>query len=269
MIARVVWVPLFFSWKQQVFVTLVPLHVFSLQYGEIKIAWKKLRSYFYFEWNICIGDVPAFVDVFGNMDASRFEGDSLIDQWFDRGYKVTMFGDETWHRLWGDKFVRSDPVTFFVNEYVQVDLNVSRHLEKELKRDDWQVMILHFGGLDHIGHLYGAFSSLSPGKLEEMDRYITQILDGLKKNDKGDNDWMLAVTSDHGQADAGGHGGPTENEVLTPLLIASPLIKRVSSHPKETLVKQIDITSTLAYLTGVPVPAKNSGEMILTMKLIA
>ncbi|XP_063720606.1 uncharacterized protein LOC134847183 isoform X2 [Symsagittifera roscoffensis] len=214
---------------------------------------------------IVTGDVPAFVDVFGNMDASRFEGDSLIDQWFDRGYKVTMFGDETWHRLWGDKFVRSDPVTFFVNEYVQVDLNVSRHLEKELKRDDWQVMILHFGGLDHIGHLYGAFSSLSPGKLEEMDRYITQILDGLKKNDKGDNDWMLAVTSDHGQADAGGHGGPTENEVLTPLLIASPLIKRVSSHPKETLVKQIDITSTLAYLTGVPVPAKNSGMVIIDL----
>ena len=205
------------------------------------------------------GDIPAFVDVFGNMDAKHFQGDSLIDQWYNSGMNITMFGDETWHRLWGDYFIRGDPVTFFVNEYIHVDLNVSRHLTHELKRNDWQVMILHFGGLDHIGHLYGAFSSLTPGKLHEMDTYIEQII-GRLKSGVPSNDWMLVVTSDHGQADAGGHGGPTEHEVMTPLIFASPLIKDMDSIDNgEREIKQIDMTSTLAYLTGVPVPIRNSG----------
>jgi predicted AlkP superfamily pyrophosphatase or phosphodiesterase len=38
-----------------------------------------------------------------------------------------------------------------------VDENVTRHLDEELERDDWDVMILHYLGLDHIGHLEGGW----------------------------------------------------------------------------------------------------------------
>ena len=214
------------------------------------------------------GDVPAFVDILGNMDEKHFSGDSLIGQWSEAGFNITMFGDETWNRLWGDKFLRKDPVTFFVNEYVEVDVNVSRNLESELRRDDWQVMILHFGGLDHIGHLYGAFNSLVVEKLEEMDRYIEQIVVGLRKGRKNE-EWMLVLTSDHGQADAGGHGGPTEKEVMTPLAFVSPLLRSRKEIDFDSKAgkdfKQIDLTSTLAILTGVPVPSRNSGIISLSV----
>ena len=36
-----------------------------------------------------------------------------------------------------------------------MDNNVTRHLDSELVRKDWDVLILHYLGLDHIGHLGG------------------------------------------------------------------------------------------------------------------
>jgi ethanolaminephosphotransferase len=36
-----------------------------------------------------------------------------------------------------------------------VDNNVTRHVPEELKQDDWNTMVLHYLGLDHIGHKAG------------------------------------------------------------------------------------------------------------------
>ena len=44
-------------------------------------------------------------------------------------------------------------------------------------------MILHYLGLDHIGHLQGPSSPLLPDKLKEMDQIIELIFDHLLKTD--------------------------------------------------------------------------------------
>jgi predicted AlkP superfamily pyrophosphatase or phosphodiesterase len=62
---------------------------------------------------------------------------------------------------------------------MQVDLNVTRHLHKDLVEKDWDVLILHYLGLDHIGHLAGPYSPLVKPKLQEMDSVIRQIYDAL------------------------------------------------------------------------------------------
>jgi len=36
-----------------------------------------------------------------------------------------------------------------------VDNNVTRHIPEELMNSDWNAMILHYLGLDHIGHKAG------------------------------------------------------------------------------------------------------------------
>jgi len=36
-----------------------------------------------------------------------------------------------------------------------VDNNVTRHVADELKNDDWNTLVLHYLGLDHIGHKGG------------------------------------------------------------------------------------------------------------------
>jgi hypothetical protein len=40
-------------------------------------------------------------------------------------------------------------------DFTEVDNNVTRHLPEELKHDDWNTMVLHYLGLDHIGHKTG------------------------------------------------------------------------------------------------------------------
>lgn len=62
---------------------------------------------------------------------------------------------------------------------MQVDENVTRHLDKVLERNDWDLLILHYLGLDHIGHLAGPNSHLIGPKLSEMDNIIQKIHTGL------------------------------------------------------------------------------------------
>ena len=62
-----------------------------------------------------------------------------------------------------------------------MDFNVSRHLEAELSTLDWDTMILHYLGLDHIGHLEGPHSPLVAPKLHEMDDIILQIYKALQQ----------------------------------------------------------------------------------------
>lgn len=61
--------------------------------------------------------------------------------------------------------------------FYQVDNNVTRHLANELKPTaNWDIMILHYLGLDHIGHMGGPRSPLMPNKLTEMDNIIKRII---------------------------------------------------------------------------------------------
>ena len=52
---------------------------------------------------------------------------------------------------------------------------MTRHLDAELKLNDWDALILHYLGLDHIGHLAGPYSQLMPAKLQEMDDIIQKL----------------------------------------------------------------------------------------------
>ena len=45
---------------------------------------------------------------------------------------------------WGKKFY-----------FEKVDFNVTRHLDFELAQNDWHLMVLHYLGLDHVGHIEG------------------------------------------------------------------------------------------------------------------
>ena len=57
---------------------------------------------------------------------------------------------------------------------------MTRHLRDELAAADWDMMTLHYLGLDHIGHLYGPASNLVAPKLQEMDAVVRQIYTAMK-----------------------------------------------------------------------------------------
>ena len=62
-----------------------------------------------------------------------------------------------------------------MNDFYEGDKNITKKLSVELKRSDWELLILHFLGLDHIGHVEGPFSSKIPTKLKEMDTVAMHI----------------------------------------------------------------------------------------------
>ena len=56
---------------------------------------------------------------------------------------------------------------------------MTRHLNHELSSSDWDVSVLHYLGLDHIGHLAGPSSPLIKPKLQEMSEIIGRIKEDL------------------------------------------------------------------------------------------
>ncbi|CAH8626914.1 unnamed protein product [Schistosoma mattheei] len=79
--------------------------------------------------------------------------------------------------------------------------------------DTWDGLILHYLGLDHIGHIEGPKGSSIPKKIREMDEVIHSILEVLMNSSSIINkNWLFILTGDHGMSDKGSHGGSTTGE---------------------------------------------------------
>ncbi|WCJ31981.1 GPI ethanolamine phosphate transferase 2 [Euphorbia peplus] len=211
------------------------------------------------------GAIGGFLDVAFNFNTQAMLDDNLLDQFFRIGWKMVMLGDETWLKLFPGLFVRHDRVTsFFVKDTVQVDHNVSRHLGNELSRDDWNLLILHYLGLDHVGHIGGRNSFLMGPKLKEMDEVVKMIhLATIDTHDNNQPQTLLVVASDHGMTDSGNHGGSSYEETDSLALFVG-LKNHVSENASAVYnsVLQVDIAPTLALLFGVPIPKNNVGVLI-------
>uniref|UniRef100_UPI00358E86F1 GPI ethanolamine phosphate transferase 2 isoform X2 n=1 Tax=Myxine glutinosa TaxID=7769 RepID=UPI00358E86F1 len=157
--------------------------------------------------------------------------------------------------------------------YTMVDDNVTRHLPKELSSSSWDILVLHYLGLDHIGHVSGPRSPLACPKLREMDTIIQKIDHSLQAEvhstlnlstqvDASVLPNLLVVCSDHGISNAGSHGGSSDEEILTPLIFFS------SAFPVTTAdfvphAEQTDIAVTLSFTLGLPVPRNSLGHLLL------
>ncbi|CAG8654290.1 23476_t:CDS:2, partial [Gigaspora rosea] len=122
---------------------------------------------------------------------------------------------------------------------VEVDLNVTRNIKPQLSKPDWDVLIFHYLGLDHVGHSGGPHSPLMRPKQKEMDDVVKIIYDTILDQDtrriqadKSAKPTLFILCGDHGM-----------NEV----------------------VNQIDVVPTLSYLFGVPIPKNNLGKVILDL----
>ncbi|WPH00836.1 Hypothetical protein R9X50_00366600 [Acrodontium crateriforme] len=231
------------------------------------------------------GSVPSFADLIFNLDESD-TGSSLAgqDTWLaqirSRGGKLVFYGDDTWLRLFpGDFFERADGTSsFFVSDFTEVDNNVTRHVPDELLRDDWNAMILHYLGLDHIGHKTGPQGPNMLPKQREMDGIVRQIYEAMEKESHQTNT-LLVLAGDHGMNAGGNHGGSGPGETEPALLFASPKFKASSFRnrkkyecptlPKEgtefhyySKVQQSDLVPTLAALLNFPTPKNSLGVFI-------
>ncbi|XP_033637019.1 GPI ethanolamine phosphate transferase 2-like [Asterias rubens] len=215
------------------------------------------------------GTIPGFIDIVLNLDSSTLAEDNLISQMHRQDKKLFFYGDDTWMRLFPGHFTEADGTTsFFVTDYTEVDNNVTRHVQPALSNPHWDALILHYLGLDHIGHLGGPTSPLVSPKLQEMDGVIRNIHQALIEQDKSLSlPSLIVLCGDHGMSDAGSHGGASASETITPLVFISSAFKQDQEtpvpHPEE--VQQIDLAPTLAILLGLPIPQNSLGQAIPAM----
>lgn len=157
-----------------------------------------------------------------------------------------------------------------------MDLNVTRHVPAELGRDDWSAMVMHYLGLDHIGHKTGPNGPNMLPKQREMDGIVRQIYEAMETLPQH-ADTLLVLLGDHGMNAGGNHGGSGPGETEPALLFASPKIKgrlkreeyECPTLPKEGTefhyyrkVEQSDVVPTIASLMGLPIPKNSLGVFI-------
>ncbi|CAF1160553.1 unnamed protein product [Adineta ricciae] len=208
---------------------------------------------------ILTGTIPSFWDVLFNYNSSSLEIDNLLFQ-YKKKYpekKIVFYGDDTWLKLFPHGiFSRSYGLqSFFVSDFKEIDINVTRGLYAELdQREQWDLLIVHYLGLDHIGHAYGAFNSFVQDKLTEMDEMIEYVYSKVDSND------VILITGDHGMIDQGGHGGSSNEEIFVPAVFISKGFQEIYRDENEYF--QIDLTPTLSALLEIAIPFNNLGILI-------
>lgn len=153
-----------------------------------------------------------------------------------------------------------------------MDNNVTRNIEDELRNDDWGLMVLHYLGLDHIGHKSGPRSVNMVPKQREMDGIVRDIFSAMETEDHLQST-LFVMCGDHGMNDAGNHGASSPGETSAAMLFMSPKMKELGlkfESPVEpedefnfySKVEQSDLAPTIAGLLGFPVSKNNLGTFI-------
>ncbi|EHA24395.1 hypothetical protein ASPNIDRAFT_182442 [Aspergillus niger ATCC 1015] len=227
---------------------------------------------------ITTGSIPSFLDVILNIAESDTSStlayqDTWLAQLKANGGQLVMYGDDTWLKLFPGMFERADGTTsFFVSDFIEVDNNVTRHVSTELLRDDWSAFIMHYLGLDHIGHKAGPQSPYMTTKQQEMDSVVANIYMSMEQQQHLQST-LFVLCGDHGMNDAGNHGGSSVGETSPALLFISPKFQTLDilrQSPTDShsdfqyyrTVEQTDITPTLAGLLGLPIPLNSLGVFI-------
>lgn len=227
------------------------------------------------------GSLPTFLDIKDNMAASsQIVEDNLLRQLREQQRGVVFMGDDTWDSLYAREFTRKFAFdSFNVKDLHSVDRGVTRHLFPELRKPDWDLLIAHFLGVDHVGHTHGPSSVFMAEKLDEMNGILSRLLHELTAMPDGE-DVLLAVLGDHGMSADGNHGGASDDETGAALFLYSKAAlvatggeengedahelreyaEKILASSRE--VPQVDLVPTLALLSGLPIPFGNLGSVI-------
>ncbi|KAJ3580513.1 hypothetical protein NPX13_g66 [Xylaria arbuscula] len=231
------------------------------------------------------GSSQSFLDAWLNVvnwpEDSRLDGG---DTWLARlkasradQKELVFHGIEEWVDLYPDVFDRMETfASFQLPNLVHSDRNITENLSRELARDDWTALILHYLGLDCVAHLGGPRSAHMRPKQLEMDAVVKEIYTALV-HEPHMQDTLFVLLGDHGMTAQGNHGGRLPEELAAATVFISPKLGAMAqprrSSPLDvaedylyySAVNQIDLVPTLSGLMGFPIPSTNAGIFIPDM----
>ena len=115
---------------------------------------------------ITTGSIPAFIEFSNNFDNTIIHNeDSIIHQALSVGKKIAVIGDDTWGKIFpSEQFDLNLPFdSFNTMDLDTVDDGVENALNELISNNtllQYDLIIAHFLGVDHIGHTHNAFDIL-------------------------------------------------------------------------------------------------------------
>lgn len=196
-----------------------------------------------------------------------------------------FIGDETWLRMFPTQLHEESfgVMGMFALDTVFVDLEVEEKLPDALERRDWDALVLHFLGVDHIGHAENSpYSPLMIPKLQQMDKNIQNLFSAVNERDSTDGTRTLIVAlGDHGMTESGNHGGDSFDEVATASIFLSNsyVLRNNNENLEKTtelevdekietsmgpvkIIQQVDIATSISLLLGLDVPKNGTGILV-------
>ncbi|PVH16767.1 uncharacterized protein CXQ87_004320 [Candidozyma duobushaemuli] len=217
------------------------------------------------------GTLPTFIDAGSNFNGEAIDEDNWVLQLHKQNKSIAFMGDDTWDGLF-KAYINPDlhfPYdSFDVGDLHTVDNGVIEHMYPLLERSrskEWDLLIGHFLGLDHVGHRFGPRHHAMKDKLHQMNSVIEDVVNKI------DDKTLLIVMGDHGMDSTGNHGGDSPEELESTLFFYSKNRKfHINKHDaceydlsnrgrNYKAVNQIDLVPSISLLMGLPVPYNNLG----------
>ena len=140
------------------------------------------------------------------------------------------------------------------------------------RKEELEVVVAHFLGVDHVGHTYGPHDQHMDKKLRQIDAALSTTLEVM---DESDSCHLTFIFGDHGMTEDGNHGGGTDNEVNAALFAHfSPACHDENASNMDLMpgskyiqdafqsIHQIDLVPTISILLGLPIPYANLGGLV-------
>lgn len=200
-----------------------------------------------------LNDGPAFNLDYGKIPT--WTQDNLFSAAHRAGLKTAISG-----YYWFEELVPQADVdlSFYTpGEDRKADVDVVNAALPWLKDNKTQLTLIHIDQVDYAGHHEGGPRSKNwTDAAKRADDLLTQIVSALNLQKD-----TLLVISDHGQIDAGGHGGQDPICLKEPFVLVGAGIKPGDYGD----VNMVDVAPTLAALLGVNLPASTMGEVRTNM----
>ena len=151
---------------------------------------------------------------------------------------------------------------FIADEDKQTDADVAREAAGILEERRPEVMFVHFGNVDVVGHASGWGSEQQIRAVKDADACVGVVIAALKRAGLFDAS-LVILTTDHGGGGRG-HGPDDLTSALVPWIACGPGIRKnfdltlLRGRPVATM----DTFATCAAVLGIPVPAGTEGKVV-------
>eukprot|EP00236_Picocystis_salinarum_P005136 CAMPEP_0113932350 /NCGR_PEP_ID=MMETSP1159-20121227/7066_1 /TAXON_ID=88271 /ORGANISM="Picocystis salinarum" /LENGTH=658 /DNA_ID=CAMNT_0000933453 /DNA_START=1544 /DNA_END=3519 /DNA_ORIENTATION=+ /assembly_acc=CAM_ASM_000767 len=232
------------------------------------------------------GGLPTFIDFSQSFSAPAIQEDNIIQQLQSNNRRTWFVGDDI-GKIFSQTMVKAMPYpSLNVKDLHTVDDGVESFFPDAIEAiNEWDVLIGHFLGVDHAGHIFSVDDEEMAKKLDQMDNFmnrtITKLEEKMLKMRKSDPDVLFLLIGDHGQTLRGEHGGASKEEVET-VMLAYKIGREKDLHTEYNRLhvcddcqghsnkhcgqcipelQQIDFAATLSFILDIPIPFGNVGSI--------